>query len=146
MQGAPQADFYVNRHRLRFISPDIMRVWWNGKCTREEFDQVFEYSEQCMGQRRHFVVADFSRVTTVDPEVRRQASSDERVRRVIGIAMVGTTFHVRVMMTMITKAVEILYGDTRGKMRFFDTDREAFDWITQERERLGLALGEPEEV
>lgn len=139
-QGAPQPDFYVNDHRLRFIPPDIMRVWWNGKCSREEFNRIFEYGERCMGVRRHFVLADVSQLTTVDPKARRQASTDVRVKRVVGIAMIGTTFHLRVIMSMITRAVEILHNDSRGKMRFFDTEREAFDWITQERERLGLVV------
>ena len=144
MESGTQADFYIHRHRVRFVPPDIMRVWWIGQCTREEFVRVIEYSEECMGHRRHFVIADFSQSTSIDPAVRRQASKDERVRQVIGIAMIGTTFHVRVMMTMITKAVEILYGESRGKMRFFDTEGEALDWITQERERLGLVSGEPD--
>ncbi len=145
-QGALQADFYVNDHRLRFIPPDIMRVWWNGPCSRDEFDRIFEYTEQCMGQRRHFVLADLSQLATVDHEARKHASMDVRVKRVAGIAMLGTTFHIRVLMTMIVRAAEIIHNDSRGKLRFFDTTREAMDWIKQERERLGLAPSEPGEV
>ena len=146
MQGAQQTDHYVNSHRLRFISPDIIRIWWNGKCTRDELDRIFDYGEHCMGVGQHFVLADFSRLATVESEARRHASMDLRVKRVAGIAMIGATFHLRVLMSMVVRAAEILHKESRSKVRFFDTEREAFDWITQERERLALVRAEYDEV
>ena len=99
-----------------------------------------------MGAGQHFVLADFSRLATVESEARRHATMDLRVKRVVGIAMIGATFQLRVLMSMIVRAAEILHKESRSKIRFFDTEGEAFDWITQERERLALVRGESDKV
>ncbi len=132
------ADFYVNEHRLRFVPPDIMRVWWNGPCTRNDFERIFEYGEQCMGNRKHFVLADFSRLQTIDQQTRKEAIEDQRVKRVAGLAVIGTTFHMRVLLGFIARAVEFFHPEDHGHTRFFATDAEALQWIAQERKRLGL--------
>lgn len=129
---------YVNRHRLRFVPPDVMRIWWDGASTLEDFKGILEYGERRMGARKHFVIADFSQATTIEPEARKQAAKDSRVQRIAGTAVIGTTFHVRVILSLIVKAVELIQPGKQGPMRFFETDREAYEWIAQERERLGL--------
>ena len=136
--GESEPDVYVNAHRMRVVSSDIIRIWWIGRCTREDFNRVFEYSERRMESRRHFVLADFSQLKTIDADARKQASEDPRIHLIAGLAVIGTTFHTRVLLDLLMKAVEIFQPGKQGRTRFFATEQQAFAWIAEERERLGL--------
>ncbi len=142
-QNALASEVYVNDHRLRFLPPDAVQIWWNGRCTRDEFLQVLDFGHERVGKRPHFVISNLSKLKSIDADARQVAATDPRNEWVAGVAMIGATFHVRVLMMMVTKAIELFDNNKRGKVRFFDTERDAFDWITQERQRLGLPLGEP---
>jgi hypothetical protein len=82
--------------------------------------------------------ADVSKLHTVEAEVRKIAVTDPRNRNVACIAWVGATFHARVIMSMLMRAIEYFGPNRGGKHRFFDTDAEALAWIAAERVRLEL--------
>lgn len=145
-QNASASDFYINDHRLHFLPPDIVQIWWNGRCTRDEYLRMLDLVCPRMGKQKHFVISNLSNLKSIDAHTRQVAAMDPRRKMVAGIAMIGTTFHTRVLMMMLTTAIELIDPKERGKVRFFDTEREALDWITQQRERLGLGRNEPEKA
>ncbi len=136
----PELDFCVGAHRLRFIPSDTVRLWWKGRCTRDEFSRIMEWTATQTGGRPHFVSADLSQLTMIDSDARELAAKDTRMHAVMRVAMLGATFHIRVVVSMVTKAMELFYQQQRGKMRFFDNEAEAQAWLEQERTRLGFDL------
>lgn len=131
----------VNAHRVRVTRPDTIQIWWNGHCNREDFAAILDFVHRELGDRPQFVIAYLSELKSVDPDARKFSAKDPRNKNVIRIAMVGASFHMRVIMTLVTTALEIFYRDQRGKTRFWDTEQEAFDWIAAERTLLGFDSG-----
>lgn len=128
----------VGAHRALFLPPDIIRVWWCGVSRQPELNDLFDFAERSVGARRFFVIADFSLATQIEPAARKAASLDPRTKQIAGLAMLGTTFHVRILMTMMQKALEIVSKIPPGLIRFCNSENEAFTWIENERKRLGL--------
>jgi len=84
----------------------------------------------------YFVVADVSRLKPLEASVRKMAAQDPRSKRIAGLALMGATFHMRVLIAMMAKAMSIFHGRPHGKFNAFDTEQEAFAWIAKERESM----------
>ncbi|HRI63362.1 MAG TPA: hypothetical protein PK156_03970 [Polyangium sp.] len=136
--AASEVEFQVSTHRCRYEPPDIIRIWWIGNCRTDDFEQLFVHTDRLTPNKTIFVVADVSRLETIDPPVRKMVGTDPRMQRVGGVAMVGASFHIRVLMGMLARAVNFLHFSSKPKVNlsFVGTGPEALAWIVRERERL----------
>ncbi len=135
-----ERDYFVGSHRLRFIPPDTVRVWWMGTATGDDFARIIEWSVLQMENRPYFVIADLSQLTTISTDARELSARDTRMHAILRVAMLGASFHIRVVVSMVTRAMELFYKEQRGKMRFFDNEADALAWLKAERTRLGFDM------
>lgn len=135
-----EREFQVGEHRLRFIPPDTIRLWWKGRCSRTDFEGILEWSTRQTGGRPYFVIADLSQLAMIDSDAREFAAKDTREHAIQRVAMLGASFHIRVVVSMVTRAMILFHHEQRGKMRFFDNEAEAQAWLKQERTRLGFDM------
>lgn len=136
-EGAKEVS--IGRHRVVFAPPDVMRVWWVGEATLADIRALFELSDRWIDRDLpYFVLADQSRMTNADQDARRAAASDPRTSRMAGLAIIGASFQLRVLMTMMNKALAVLSRGTSGPMVFVANEEEAFAWFDAERKRRGL--------
>lgn len=139
-QDGGEAEVWIGTHRLRFTPPDTIRLWWKGTACRHDFLRILEWSTVQLVGRPYFVIADLSQLTNIEADARELAARDTRMHDIMRVAMLGASFHIRVVVSMITRAMELFYKEQRGKMRFFDNEADALAWLKAERTRLGFDM------
>lgn len=139
-QDGGEAEVLIGTHRLCFTPPDTVRLWWKGSASRDDFVRILEWSTLQMEGRPYFVIADLSQLTNINPDTREFAAKDTRMHAIMRVAMLGASFHIRVVVSMVTRAMELFYEEQRGKMRFFDNEADALAWLKAERTRLGFDM------
>jgi hypothetical protein len=80
-----------------------------------------------------FLIVDLSRVRTVTQLGRRHGASGMLVLDPAATAVISGSFHMRVVVEMITKAAKLLNKGIRGPVEFCATEAEARAWITRQR-------------
>jgi hypothetical protein len=140
--AASEQTLDISPHRASFEPPDIIRVFWDGPASAEAINDLYTWSESLFPDgRRYFVIADMTRIDPVDAAARKGAASDPRARRMAGLAIIGASFQLRVVMGMFMKALELFYGDEICRMEFFDLEAEALAWVDAERARRATTSG-----
>ncbi|MDI1450985.1 STAS/SEC14 domain-containing protein [Polyangium sp. 6x1] len=129
----------IGPHRARFEPPDVIRVRWQGSMNADVFDTLFQWSDELLGGARHFVISDMTHLDTVSPSARKAAATDPRSPRIAGIAIVGASAHMRALMGLFLKALELMYGEGTFRRAFFDSEDEALAWVNAQRAELGPA-------
>lgn len=124
---------------LRFEPPDLILATYIGDIDgphilASEIESV-PYLESAP---LHFLLLDVSRLTSFSPEARRLAghSGGKTKSQLRGIAIVGASFHYRVMGTLVSKAANLLYHRQDNPVSFFTNETEARDWIMKRRREV----------
>ena len=82
------------------------------------------------------LLIDVGRLGTITAEARRYLAEDQRHERKAGsVAVVGATFAIRTVATMLIKAVSLL-SKVPVSLEFFQKEEQAFAWLERERIRL----------
>ncbi len=132
----------VGAHRVQFSPPGLIRVEWNGPCSRDDFARVIEWTDQQVQRKPYVMLANLARLGIVDPEARRFSATDTRFSYITRIAFIGASFQHRVIITLISRAIDFFHKEQRGQMRFFDSEADALNWLTQEYAQIHAAIGE----
>lgn len=77
------------------------------------------------------LLVDLSRTGQVPERVRRHAAIGMLVLNPRATAVFGADFHLRVVVSMITKAIRLLHVDLRGQIKFFDREADARAWLAE---------------
>ncbi|MDI3291426.1 STAS/SEC14 domain-containing protein [Polyangium sp. 15x6] len=129
-------------HRARFDPPDIVRVWWIGPSIIGQIDTLYTWTATMIPDgSTYFVIADMSRLEEVGPAARKAAAGDARARRIAGLAIIGASFHMRVLMGMFLKALRVFYGQKMFQMKYFEREEDALVWVAAERARRAATSG-----
>ena len=131
--NAAELDFEIGGHQFRFLPPDIFLIRWRGPGTTNDFEQLFTYVDRLVPSKAIFVVADVSDLGTIDRAVRKMVSTDPRMQCVRGLALLGASFHIRVLLGMMSKAMNFFHSHPRAKVFTSESEGEALAWIAKER-------------
>lgn len=78
-----------------------------------------------------YLIVDLSRVSTVTQLGRQRGAGGMLTLNPAATAVIGATFHIRVVVEMITRAAKLLNTGLAGPVEFFANDKEAQAWINQ---------------
>lgn len=124
---------------IRFEPPDLIVVNYIGDIDgphilASETESV-PYLESAS---LYFLLLDVSRLTSFSAEARRLASHSggKTKSQLRGMAIVGASYHYRVMGTLVSKAANLLYHRQDNPISFFSNETEARDWITKRRREI----------
>lgn len=93
-------------------------------------DRVYESSGRCL------VLADVSAMTKIDAEARRYAARWNEQRRMTALAVVGANPAIRVIATMMVKAIGLVQQRSTAPVEFVKEEAEARRWLAAQRERV----------
>jgi len=118
---------------------DVLRWSMGTTVTVDEIRQL--YADQAAfskGKSSFFVIVDLRRMEHIGSEARREAARaplvDGKPMPVGAIAIIGGSFHMRILGTMINKAASALNRIKETPIGFFDTDEEAKQWFEKFRQ------------
>ncbi|MDI1432545.1 MULTISPECIES: STAS/SEC14 domain-containing protein [Polyangium] len=125
--------------RMCFEPPNTCFVTYVGDLDADIVARMNAALEETM--RRHEPVdllVDLSRTGQVTELVRRHAVGGMLALNPRATAVFGADFHLRVVVSMITKAIRLLHVDLRGQIKFFDREADARAWLAEvkRKERL----------
>ena len=115
-------------------APDIFRWTLVGNVNVQDVERLF--AEQLVfsqGKSSIYVVVDMTRLGSVTADARRAAArgptGNGSSMLVRAVAVVGGSFHLRMLGKMVNTAAALLYRTNPTPIDFFDTNKQARDWI-----------------
>jgi hypothetical protein len=140
----PPPVLHVGSHRVRFEPPDLVCVSWEGAVMPAHITALYDAMETfAAGRPRLLMLHDLRRSGSLDRETRRLTIEDPRARLIAAHANVGGSFPLRVLATMLWKAMHAISGGHQARAGFFDSEAEARAWLLAERARLDAAHAPP---
>jgi hypothetical protein len=122
----------IGASTLRIESPSTCIVTYVGIL---DVDVIGRMNKALMDMARRirpiFLVVDLSRTGTVTQLGRRHGAGGMLALNPAATAVIGATFHMRVVVEMITKAAKLLNTGLNGPVAFFANEMEARAWITR---------------
>jgi hypothetical protein len=130
-------DELIGRHRIRIEPPDLCFVTNNGDISIEDAAALMSRVGAVAGvNRRVFLLFDVTRSGNMAPEARKAVVDTLGKLPVGGIAIFGATFTIRVVATLILKAIGIIYPSAPAA-HFFSSEAEARAWLSERRSSAG---------
>ena len=130
--------YHIGRHRMRFEPPDIVQMFTSGVIEPEDFEQFFQLATQLSPDRPIFMLRD-AREGVLGPKTRARIIELAQPSRVGGVVNYGASFHTRVVVTMLLKAVRAFKNATPD-VAFVETEQDARAWIEAQRKRRSRAI------
>lgn len=124
----------------RTEDPDLIIWQLVGDVSIEDVARLYEVQLSfSRGKRGIFVLVDVSRMKNIPAEVRHAAAKGPgEGMPVVGTAVIGASFHNRVLGSMLNRAASLLRGVKEKPMRFFSTELEARSWIEELRRQADV--------
>ncbi|WP_170319755.1 STAS/SEC14 domain-containing protein [Polyangium spumosum] len=135
MPPAPGESFATNEE------PDLI-VWrLVGHVSADDIRHLYDAQVRfCEGRSHAFVLIDVHRLGHFAPEARRIAAQGPHDGKIVlpvrANAVVGASFHLRVLGIMVSRASALLNPAHAVPIQFFDTESEARAWIDDLRRDL----------
>ncbi|MDI1430432.1 STAS/SEC14 domain-containing protein [Polyangium sorediatum] len=130
MPSAPGETFALTEE------PDLI-VWrMIGHVSGDDIRRLFDVQQRfCEGWPHAFVLVDVRRAEHFTPEARRIAAEGPAGGAVVlpirANAVVGASFHIRVLGTLVSRAAALLNPTNTAPLRFFETEPEARAWLAE---------------
>lgn len=127
----------VGRHLFRWEPPDIGYVSYFGDLDADAAASLSAVSRQfTVGKPRIFLLVNLARVGQISKEARSSSAAGSKDLSIRGIAVVGAAGPIRVVVGLVTRAVELMQTKQDSPTRFFATEAEGRQWIAQRRRAL----------
>ncbi len=130
----------IGAHLFRWEPPDVGYVCYHGDL---EGESMFALSEQSrhytLGRPHLFLLVDMAHVGKVSTEARQVLAQGGRDLNMRGIAVIGATGPMRIISSLVSRAVDLLNGNRDNPTRFFESESEARRWIGERRAAQTLA-------
>jgi hypothetical protein len=130
----PDADgyYHIQRHRFRLEEPDVLHMHFSGNIELEQFDQFFDTSMRLIPDRPIYFLRDVHEGGMLDSKTRSRIIKTVDPRRIAAIVSYGGSFQLKVIVTMLIKALRI-FKHSAPDVAFVDTETQARTWIDTHR-------------
>lgn len=120
---------------------DILITRFHGDFTLELAEKLQPLTNAMAARYGYrLLLLDLEHLGTITPEARRYLAKDQQRERKDGsVAIVGATFSIRTVATMLIKAVSLL-AKIPVALEFFQNEEEALAWLGRERMRLSAMI------
>jgi hypothetical protein len=125
------------------VEGDLVKIKWTSRLTGAEVRDLISILDRLIAEHsRIFVIADARHASRVDSEARAAAVHWPNYARIAGIAYIGASMTVRVIVTITLGARRLLGGALPGPTHFVDTEEQAYACIEARRREL-MSRGPP---
>ena len=130
----PKNEVHVGPHLFRWEPPDIGYVSYRGNLDGPVIGELSLASRQfTLGQPCVFLLVDMSKVGKISAEARQESAKGSKDLNLRGIAVVGASTAMRLIAGLVSRAVDLVNGNTDNPTRFFESELEARTWIAARR-------------
>lgn len=129
-----EQEILVGNHLFRWEPPDIGYVRYEGdldgptSLELSERSRVFTLGQPCV-----FLLVDLSRLGKISAEARRQSAQGGKDLKLRGVAVVSASAAMRVIVGLVSRAIDLMNGNTDNPTRLFETEQDARAWIAMRR-------------
>lgn len=122
----------IGASTLRVELPNIYLVTYVGVLDVEVIGKMNKALMEYAGQIRPlYLIVDLSRTGTVTQLGRRHGAGGMLALDPTATAVIGASFHMRVIVELITKAAKLLNTGLHGPVKFFTNESDARTWMTR---------------
>lgn len=132
MEQQTPREWVVDTHRVIFEPPNLFVLKWKGAVTEEHAERVFAHID-AIEIPRYLLITDVSQSDIPDPRARARFARTSF--RVDAMAALVPDMHKRVVMQMITRALNVLTKQ-RLNIAFFDNEAACRKWLAEENKRI----------
>lgn len=130
----------IGAHLFRWEPPDVGYICYHGDLDGESMFALSEESRHyTLGQPSLFLLVDMAHVGRVSTAARQVSAKGGRDLNLRGIAVIGASGPMRIISSLVSRAVDLLNGNRDNPTCFFETESAARHWIAERRTALTLA-------
>jgi hypothetical protein len=122
----------IGPHRVKFEPPDIIHIVADGDVDAPHVAAMFDAVDEAFRLGTPYVLRDARRGGAPTRNARAYVTKDNRIQRLAGVVSYGASFHVRIVSTMVDKALQVLRPNS-PRILFFDTYEQGRAWIDADR-------------
>jgi hypothetical protein len=112
-------------------------VRYDGDLDGEQSLQLTSRSRPISGGAPHvFLLIDISKIGKISAEARKHSGRGGKDLNLRGMAIIGASAPMRIVVGMVGRAVDLLNGNTDNPTRFFESEAAARAWIAERREAV----------
>lgn len=137
-QPSVEQGFQVGLHRFRFEPPDVLFMHFEGPIQVAEFHEFYAAALKLNSDGRIYLVRDARHGGLLDAKVRTAVIKNVDPERVAAIVSYGSSFQLRVIVTMLIKAMRT-FRKSAPPVIFVDSEDEARAWIATHRKAFKSA-------
>ncbi|MDI1443855.1 STAS/SEC14 domain-containing protein [Polyangium sp. 6x1] len=131
------SEIRIGAHRFRWEPPDLVHLVYFGDLDGPTSVALSEASRRfTLGKPRVFLLVDMSKIGRVSREARSASAEGGKDLALRGTAVVGASAHLRILASLVSRAISLLYGAADNPTQFFETEAEARAWIAERRREL----------
>lgn len=124
-------------HWFRWEPPDTGYVVYTGDVDGPTMKELSQKARTfTIGKPRVFLIVDMTYAGRIATEARKISADGSAGLALRGIAVIGASWAVRVIATLVTRAVDLLHQNTDNPTKFFANESEARAWIDGRRRML----------
>lgn len=132
----------VGAHLFRWEEPDIGYIAYGGNLDGPTMAQLSEESRRfTQGKPCVFLLVNMAGAGKVSASARQESARGSRDLNLRGIAVIGASAPLRLISGLVSRAVDLLNGNTDNPTRFFESESEARSWIAARRMRVRQPAG-----
>lgn len=117
----------VGPHRVVRQRQGIAVIHFGKSPEHADMVKVLDVLTALMEARPFVLLLDFRKVQTLSAEVRRVVGERTRGMKILGFAMFGASFHMKVIARLVNSAISLFRNEVIPQ-EFFDTEQAAQAW------------------
>lgn len=130
--------FRLGQSEVR-IEPDLVFICLHGSMKEEQIPQALELMKQVREERGQiFLLVDMREGERLTPDMRRMLAQMLAGSTPTAMSVYGASVEQRAAHALLMGAVNGVSG-RRPNVAYFQTEAEARDWLTTERQRVALS-------
>lgn len=135
--SSTEGELRIEQHVVTLLAEDIVHVEWRGDVTRDHILAVGRMiAARPHGGRGVFLVQDHAKLGNFSPGARKAITIDPNSRFVRDVIVYNASFQLRIIMTMIQKAMNTFRPVVNASMTFVDSKADAFRFAEKRRQAI----------
>jgi len=126
------------RSHIILEEPDV--AYWHlvGDVTVDDIREIYDLQMKfCKDKPYIFVMANVSEIRSISADARKLAAQGPTPGKTVMViranAVVGASFHFRVVGTLVAKAAQFIHRGIDNPTRFFENEADARAWFAERR-------------
>jgi len=133
-RGDAPTELRIGAHLFRWEPPDTAYLAYGGDVDAASMAEIADKSLQfTLASPCVFLIVDMAKAGSISAEARKVSANTSAGVAFRGIAVVGASRTLRILASLVSRAVDIMNKNIDNPTRFFATEAEARAWIAERR-------------